>query len=548
MKRIAITFWTLLILGMSVYSQPYYDFDGSNDYKAIPQLNYSGSLAQVTVEAWVKTDFVGSSYNDNWAIVDFDRSEWFDLFVRGDNGQVGFSTASGIDDFYSGSGHSVNDGNWHHIAGVFDGTDKIIYIDGVEVARTTPSHGALGSSPRWGFIGDGSEATGYDGDRNNIYYDGQIDEVRIWNTALSEATLNEWMGKALNTSHPNFAHLDYASTSLEFDGTDDYVAIQNFNYSGTGHAEVTVECWIKTANGGSQVVASYDRNEFWRLEIAGSGAGTGQIGWDLMTNSGQIDFGSNARVDDGEWHHIAAVYDNGAVKIYIDGGLDASTTKGSTFGSSNTRYGYVGVGSESSTFDNSKGPEDYFDGQIDEFRIWNVALDQSTIQEFMYQGAQGNHPNIADLEVYFPIYLTGSASTTGGSSLTVSDWSGNNYDGTMSNMVGAENNRAMEATFAVPTLSQWGLIILSLLTLSLVSVVVSKKELVLAGPNNSYSLIQAFRDTFNKDYYLRILKFILPMTLITFVIVQVLIGTNGALDFTGTLISSAIIAYILHIR
>ena len=127
---------------------------------------------------------------------------------------------------------------------------------------------------------------------------------------------------------------------LNFDGANDYVAIQNYNYNSTGITEVTVEAWVKTTDGTDQMIASYDRSEYWRLAINGNGAGTGQVSWNINTNSGILDFGSTTTVNDGEWHHVVGVYDNGLASIYIDGVLDAQTTFGTSLGSGVTRFGF----------------------------------------------------------------------------------------------------------------------------------------------------------------------------------------------------------------
>ncbi len=502
-------------------------FDGTNDYVAL-NMSYTnpGEINTLTVEAWVNTSYSGNSYNDNWAIVDFDRSEYYSVFVRGDNGQVGFSSTpngGSIHDFYSGSSNTVNDGEWHHVAAVYDGTDKIIYIDGTEVARSTNPHGGnnIGTgTDRFGFIGDGSEANSFNGSRNNLYYDGSIDEVRIWNSVRSAAQIssnmdtclagnesglvgyynfNENSGTALNdlsgNNHngtlfnfpaspwidnapincsgcesprtavtatisgsnlndiklncnspsvtldagagfssyswstgassqtinvtqqgiytvtvtggaPGCAGSDTVSVvgftssenSLTFDGTNDYIAIDGYSYNGSGYTELTVEAWIKTSSGGNQIIASFDRNQFWRFEINGAGAGTGQIGFDLLTSSGQLDFGGTTRIDDGEWHHVAGVFDNGTVNIYIDGILDASTTTGITFGSSVTRYGFIGRGSEATSFNGSTGPNDEFNGEMDDLKIWNRALSQTEIRNNMCQHVSGNEPG---LDIYY---------------------------------------------------------------------------------------------------------------------------------------------------
>jgi Concanavalin A-like lectin/glucanases superfamily/Ig-like domain CHU_C associated len=495
-------------------------FDGTNDYVALNMsYNTVGQINQLTLEAWINTTESDTGTFDNWSIIDFDRSEYYNFFVRGDNGQVGFSTTDNggtIHDFYSPT--SVNDGNWHHIVAVYDGTDKIIYVDGLEVARSVNAHGGnnLGSgSTRFGFIGDGSEATSFNGVRNNLYYNGSIDEIRIWNTVrtptqinnfrdtclvgnelglvayynmnessgsiVTDATgggangtlfnfnlLSAWVAGAtisclcesaripvvaaignslsdnklscsnmmatldagsgfssylwstgattqtLNTNQAGIYSVTTTGTcsgtdtvsvvgfthsenALAFDGANDYVAIENMFYQGS-YTEFTVETWLRVTNSGSQIIASFDRSEYWRLEINGDGAGAGQIGFDINTSSGILDFGSTIRVDDGNWHHVAGVFDNGTVNIYIDGVLDATTTTGSTFGSGTTRYGFLGTGSEASSYNGTRGPNNHFRGDLDEVKIWSVARNQTEIRQNMTKHIAGNEAN---LELYY---------------------------------------------------------------------------------------------------------------------------------------------------
>ena len=129
-----------------------------------------------------------------------------------------------------------------------------------------------------------------------------------------------------------------------------YGAIQGLYYDTTPLPDttgLTVCAWIRTESSGGQYIASFDRNEYWRLEINGEGGGPGQVGWDVYDDSGQIDHGSETRVDDGEWHHVAGVYDNGTMTIYIDGNAEPSTTGGSTWGRwRSVRYGFIGKNSE----------------------------------------------------------------------------------------------------------------------------------------------------------------------------------------------------------
>jgi hypothetical protein len=68
---------------------------------------------------------------------------------------------------------------WRHAALVYDGSNKIIYIDGVEDARVA-STGSINVSTYNLYIGENSQQTGR-------YLTGLVDDVRIYNRALSPA-------------------------------------------------------------------------------------------------------------------------------------------------------------------------------------------------------------------------------------------------------------------------------------------------------------------------------------------------------------------------
>jgi len=168
--------------------------------------------------------------------------------------------------------------------------------------------------------------------------------------------------------------------AINLDGDDDNVAIRNFNYASSGHPQVSVCAWIRTSNPFNQAIVTFDRNEYWRLEINGDGAEDGQVSWCVMTDTGQADFGGRTRVDDGQWHHATGVFDNGKLMVFVDGKLDNSTTAGTTFGTGTTRYGFVGVRSEADVFDGGQNDPGWpFAGDLDEIRIYERALSQAEI-------------------------------------------------------------------------------------------------------------------------------------------------------------------------
>ncbi|TKJ33813.1 MAG: hypothetical protein CEE38_19510 [Planctomycetes bacterium B3_Pla] len=194
-------------------------------------------------------------------------------------------------------------------------------------------------------------------------------------------TVLDWSGRGNNGtifdqgwSSPGW----HGDAALDAAGSG-YVAIQNLSYAETDLTAVTVTAWIRTSSSETQYIVSFDRNEYWRLEVNGDGAGDGQIGWDVMTSTGQVDYGSITRIDDGRWHHITGVFDNGRSTIYIDGIPEPSATGGPTFGSGNTRFGFIGANSEAVAFDGSRGGGSAIAGLVDDVRIYSAALTEEQI-------------------------------------------------------------------------------------------------------------------------------------------------------------------------
>jgi hypothetical protein len=175
-------------------------FDGSHDFIYInDSLHFTNpnEISAVTVSCWFKTSFSSSGNWDNWAFFDFDRSEYFNFYITG-NGRIGFSSSatgySGQNDFF-GSVSGLNDDEWHFACVVYDGVDKYIYVDNnaPEIWANAMGGRAFGTgTDRWGFIGDGSEAAAENGNRNNFYYDGNIDEIRYFNYAVAPNEI-QWL-------------------------------------------------------------------------------------------------------------------------------------------------------------------------------------------------------------------------------------------------------------------------------------------------------------------------------------------------------------------
>jgi len=94
-----------------------------------------------------------------------------------------------------------------HIAGTYNGDTAMVFVNGVQTGcnqglmnmDTNELNLLIGSS-----YGSSQSANNCSGDE---CYLGVIDEIRVWNVALSESKIREWMCKKLNPTHPNWVNL-----------------------------------------------------------------------------------------------------------------------------------------------------------------------------------------------------------------------------------------------------------------------------------------------------------------------------------------------------
>lgn len=164
------------------------------------------------------------------------------------------------------------------------------------------------------------------------------------------------------------------SNALNFDGTDDFVLTSFFGPS--GNQARTVEAWIRTNansdpnNGGLQKVivdwgsmatgARFTFNLLFsnaiRIEVQGSG------------------LNSTTPLNDGFWHHVAAVYDPSLTtdrfKLYVDGVLDTAGNLPTPVNTSINNPLRIGRRLDGLN---------HFQGDIDEVRCWNIALSATAI-------------------------------------------------------------------------------------------------------------------------------------------------------------------------
>jgi len=157
-------------------------FDGIDDHVNCgndPSLNVTDA---VTIAAWVKLNSV-PPYS-----VSICGKMWAYWLEWRNNKQLSLSMY--INGAYNGSGPTLDlaDGDWHHIALTYDGTNKKGYYDRQEVFSEGAS-GAIDVSGDNFLVGEGHPASaGYNG-----CPDGLIDDVRVYNRALTQEEIQLMM-------------------------------------------------------------------------------------------------------------------------------------------------------------------------------------------------------------------------------------------------------------------------------------------------------------------------------------------------------------------
>jgi len=363
---------------------------------------------QITMSAWIyPTTFVGAYRR----IID-----------KGYNAQYHFSFGNTDPTTYLYCGlsisgvwrsasfnNSVNINRWQYVSCTYDGDKIRVYVDG-NLGATSPSYpGTIDVSANNATVGSNPS-----GGENFI---GKIDDVRIYDYARTPAQiswdnnqgkpvayfkLDECQGTiandssgngntgtitigatvpqssvgtcidGLSTSAWNNGKVGKYNASMSFDGVDD--EITTADSPSLDMANMTVSAWIKTSNAAEQCIVERNNSTFY-----------------FCTNAGKLRYWingvaatwmtSNKSVNDGVWHHVLGTWDGTNKKLYIDGNLDK--TEAGTGGD----MGSTTVGLNIGVRKTAGVPQFYFNGQIDDVKLFNYAQTESQIKQQSNDGS-----------------------------------------------------------------------------------------------------------------------------------------------------------------
>jgi hypothetical protein len=173
----------------------------SNSYISVPSSAELKTFSALTLEAWIKP--TGTS--GEWSLIagkqlnGADANPWYSYRLCKSNfgsfpDTVNFQIAPvsiGVETGATSTTVVQND-VWTHIAGVYDGTTIKIYVNG-ELESTVAQTGDLKESDFNLYIGKAPWT-------NNNNFNGQMDELRVWNVARTQGQIQETMYSSLSGS------------------------------------------------------------------------------------------------------------------------------------------------------------------------------------------------------------------------------------------------------------------------------------------------------------------------------------------------------------
>lgn len=175
--------WTTGVSGTAL------TFDGVDD---CTECSLNSALANdLTIELWMKSNYQSSNQDDQRRMLDLgtSSSRGFQLCIDSEGFLLIDNT--GGPDSEAPTSSLYNDGNWHHVAGVREGSNYHLYVDGIYKTST----GGTIPSYNYAYIAKIAENWGY--------FEGTIDEVKIYNRALASDEIKNHYDEEKPTELPD---------------------------------------------------------------------------------------------------------------------------------------------------------------------------------------------------------------------------------------------------------------------------------------------------------------------------------------------------------
>jgi fibronectin type 3 domain-containing protein len=164
-------------------------FNGTNASVTIPDSNSLDATTGLTIEGWVKPTTSGGGAFRTMAVKETSGNLVYGLYVNSDSNRPQSQVTVGAPKLLDGTS-AVPTGSWTHLAMTFDGTTERLFVNGTQVSSVAiagsiaTSTGALkiGGNSIWG-----------------EWYGGLIDELRVYNRALSASEITADMNTSISS-------------------------------------------------------------------------------------------------------------------------------------------------------------------------------------------------------------------------------------------------------------------------------------------------------------------------------------------------------------
>lgn len=170
------------------------DFDGVDD--CIHFSDKHDLTSPFSLEAWVFQEAtIASGTIISKGNVDLSLKTGYHLSLKNNYPNFTWYDNSNNEILNITSPYTIPNNEWHHISATYDGTTAKLYIDGIEVESATPTAAPIDTSEEF-YIG-ATVANSATTPLNINFFNGAIQEIRVWGVALSEVQIREMMNQHL---------------------------------------------------------------------------------------------------------------------------------------------------------------------------------------------------------------------------------------------------------------------------------------------------------------------------------------------------------------
>ncbi|MBD3388147.1 MAG: hypothetical protein GF414_04325, partial [Candidatus Altiarchaeales archaeon] len=396
-------------------SMDHLQFNAENDY--IDCQNILSGAVDFSVGMWVNTtqDEGDSDWDQSPAIIGTYQTNYGDsndFLLLNRYGEIGWFDEFGGSDNTIDTNTFINDGKWHHIAAVREGTAVTLYLDGYKIGEATTGTDSVNAED---IVMGWSQYKTYTSTKD---YNGAIDEVVIYDRALTwqevqalrtgvnttdanlvayypmdDGTATDMSGNGndgtlqgstppapaqiAEITEPGAGLIPPSNRHMSFDG-DDYIKIPDNDSFNT--SELAIGAWVKWEGGplgdNYAIVSGYSGGgtyDHYGLRMGPGGKAVFYYddgsAWDQVVGT--------SKINDGNWHYIMGTLTPGVeAKVYVDGVLENTdmTSIPDTFEPSNNMY--IGRDGEAAAESNWKGA-------IDEVAILRQILTDTQVADIM---------------------------------------------------------------------------------------------------------------------------------------------------------------------